>query len=124
MSPLRHFSKMKPTLLLLLTLLLLTLFCRSVYENYDQGSAPKDPAILQQSGYTFRLQDAPKRRMFDTLSLKSGTYMIQFQLPSTGDAGYARCELTGGKTYGFKVTERRYLPEIGGNALIGACVPK
>ena len=99
--------------------------CRSVYRNHDPAVPSTQTATLSQSGFVFRLTALKNKvSMSDTLSLKPGDYMIDFQLPSTGDGGVARFVLDAGKVYKFKIVERRYLPEIGMHALVGECAIK
>ncbi|MBL8019705.1 MAG: hypothetical protein JNM27_08585 [Leptospirales bacterium] len=96
--------------------------CASVYRNHDAGVADSQVARIKQRGMIFRVYDPSIRgSMRDILSLTPGDYILEFQLPSTGEAGKARCVLAAGKDYGLRISEKRYLPEAGTNVILGLC---
>ncbi|MCE9598039.1 MAG: hypothetical protein K8S54_08730 [Spirochaetia bacterium] len=96
--------------------------CASVFKNHEAGLPAARVARLKQTGLIFRLYEPDLNRpMTDVLSLTPGEYMLEFQLPSTGEAGKARCVLSAGKTYGLRISEKRYLPQIGSYVILGLC---
>lgn len=107
---------------LLGALLLFLPGCSSIYRNHDPAVPDSQVGRIKQRGMIFRVYDPNIRgSMRDVLSLTPGDYILEFQLPSTGEAGKARCVLSAGKTYGLRISEKRYLPEAGSNVILGLC---
>ena len=114
---------MKPCRSLICAGLLLLLACKSYTTyNHDKTMPRELSGRLKESGFTFRLYPAKKaENMVDVLDLTPGDYLIEFRLTSAATSGFARCVIQANEEYGFLITERRYLPDVGAAAWMGEC---
>jgi hypothetical protein len=105
---------------------LLAVGCRShTTYNHDTNLPREKSGRIFESGFTFRLYPAKNKAiMVDVLDLTPGDYLIEFRLTSAATSGFARCVVKAGEDYGFVITERRYLPDVGAAAWMGECKKK
>lgn len=100
--------------------------CLTHFKNYSGQRQGLEIALVRQQGIRFRLA-APdggdsEETPVDELYLEPGRYLIWFVQTATRTGGAGTCQVSAGKSYGFEITGRSFLPETKHYAFTGRCV--
>lgn len=107
-------------------LVLLINSCQSptVYKNFEQYKSEDEIAIIQMDGYEIKLKDNSNNVYYDKLYLLEGKYLIEFRDRVTMMKGAVLCEVSKGKFYIIKITDKKNFAKYNKSIYVGTCLEK